>query len=169
MGFKRFIANLAVSQVHRIEVAFSDEKLDSAGISAKSDIEEDLGIEGITQVRFSELYYLDLPLEDSQIAEIAEKVFTDPIVQEARVDMEIFDEYDFCIEVRLHPDVTDNLGITAQEAIEDYIGMETTGSVRSARRYYITGGISKLQAEIICRKLLANEIIETFTVVEKHG
>ena len=151
-----------------IEIAFSDERLDSTGISAKSDIEEDLGIRGVEKARFSELYYIDLPDEMGRIGEIAEKVFLDPIVQKHSLGPPIFKDYDFYIEVRLHNDVTDNLGMVAKEAIEDYLGRKAGGTVRSAKRYYLTGRIKREDAEKMARKLFANEIIETFTVAGKN-
>ena len=151
--------------MHCIEIAFSDEKLDSAGTGAKNDIIEDIGISGIEKVRFSELYYLEFPLETSKAREIAQNVFLDPIVQKFSVDGELFADYNFCIEVRFHPDVTDNLGMTAEEAIEDYTREKPQGHVHSARRYYITGNITREDAQTIASKLLANEVIETYKII----
>ncbi len=155
--------------MHRIEVAFRDESLDSVGLSAKSDVEEDLGFKAIEKIRFSELYYLDLPIGGQQLSQIAEKVFSDPILQSVSVDKDLFSEYDFLVEVKLHEDVTDNLGIVALEGIEDFLGKKTGGKVRSARRYYLKGELSSEDAQAITKGLFANEIIETFRIGAKNG
>ncbi len=155
--------------MHCIEVAFSRERLDSTGYSARKDMEEDLGIMGISKVRFTELYYIDSPFEPAKIQEIAAKVFIDPIVQKFSTSGPVYIDYDFYAEIRLHPDVTDNLGMTAQEAIEDYLGAKLEGTVRSAKRYYFNGAISRSDVEKICRQMLANGIIETFEIGGKNA
>ena len=147
-----------------IEIAFSNELLDSTGIGAKNDIKEDLGIKGIEKVRFTELYYLELDLPAEKIDEIARMVFLDPIVQTYSIGRGIFPQYDYYVEVRLHADVTDNLGIVAKEAIEDFLGKKIEGVVRSAKRYYISGKISQEDAQRMAKGLFANEIIETYRV-----
>lgn len=154
--------------MHSIEVAFSDEALDSAGISAKKSVSDDLGIPGIEKVRCSEVYYLELRLEegDGKLRGIAEKVFTDPIVQSFSVDHYLIQAYDFMIEVGFNAGVTDNLAIVAREAIGDYLGREVPGKISTARRYYITGGITAGDAERIAREMLANGVIESYKVEE---
>ncbi len=153
--------------MHSIEVAFSDERLDSSGISVKSSVSEDLGISTIRKVRCSEAYYLEVPIEGEKLSEVAQKVFTDPIVQSFSIDKNLLEDFDFLIEVKLHPDVTDNLAIVTHEAIEDFLGYKVRGQVRSARKFYISGKISEKDAGRIAKEMLANEAIETYTVEAK--
>jgi len=61
------------------------------------------------------------------------------------------------------------VGIVALEGIEDFLGRKIEGNVRTARRYYFTGAVSKQDAERIARQLFANELIETFSIGEKSG
>ncbi len=153
--------------MHCIEVAFLDERFDSAGICVKNYVSEDLGISGIEKVRCSEGYYLQVPLEGPKLEEVCQKVFADPIVQRYSIDHNLLTDFDFLIEVRLHPDVTDNLAIVTHEAIEDYLGYKVRGEIRSARRYYVSGKIPAKDAGKIAKEMLANEAIETYTIEAK--
>ncbi len=150
--------------MHSIEVAFRDERLDSAGISLKNAVLGDLGILGLEKVRCTESYYLEIPLDAEKLREIAGKVFADPIVQSYSVDGGLLQGFDFVIEVRLHPDVTDNLAIVTHEAVEDFLGYRVRGKIRSGRRYYLSGKISEKDAQRIAREMLANGMVETYTV-----
>jgi len=156
-----------VAHIHRIEVALKDENLDSNGFSVKKDIEDDLQINGIDSIKATELYYFYTQIEEEKLKEIAEKVFIDPIIQKYSLDETIFQNYNYFIEVKFNEDVTDNVGIIAKEAMEDYLGEKISGKIRTAKRYYFEGNISKEDLEKIGKELLANEVIETFEVKHK--
>ena len=155
---------------HRIEVAFSRASLDSAGETTKNDITDDLGIPGIESVRTSEIYYIGTTpaISESELKKVAESVFIDPLTQNYSLSEKLFKEFDFFIEVRLHEDVTDNVGIVALEGIEDFLGKKLGGRVRTAKRFYIEGKISRQECERIARELLANDVIEEFSVGVKE-
>ena len=153
--------------MHRVEVAFSNEGLDSIGYSTKNSVSEDLGIEGLEKIRYSEAYYIYTSLENGKLREIIEKVFVDPVLQSFSIDEDLIKDFDFKVEVKYHADVTDNLAIVAKEAMEDYLGVKVEGNVKTARRYYITGQITIEQAKRIAKEMLANEIIETYSVEAK--
>ncbi len=157
-----------MTKTHSIEVAFFDETLDAAGIGAKFDIVEDLGINSIEKIRFSEIYYIEMPLGPDKIETIAQKVFLDPIVQAYSTTKPVIEDYNYYVEVKLHADVTDNLGTVAKEAIEDFLGKKIEGTVRSAKRYYISGKLGRETVEQIARQLFSNEIIENFTIDQKE-
>tara|TARA_Y100000310_G_scaffold322298_1_gene381176 strand:+ start:1141 stop:1602 length:462 start_codon:yes stop_codon:yes gene_type:complete len=151
--------------MQRIEVAFKDNNLDSIGLSTKNDIEEDLGIKEIENTHFAEMYYFDVQ-EKLNLKEIAEKVFIDPITQTFSIDEEIFPKYDFYLEVKLHPDVTDNVGIVALEGVSDYLGKKLNGKIITAKKFYFEGKASREKVERIAKELLANEVIETYEIGE---
>jgi len=157
-----------VAQVHRIEVALKDENLDSSGFSTKQDIQDDLQINGIDSVKSTELYYFYIQIGEEKLKEITEKVFIDPIIQKYSFDKTIFQSYNYYIEVKFNEDVTDNVGIIAKEATEDYLGEKINGKIRTAKRYYFDGTISKEDLEKIGKELLANEVIETFEVKQNE-
>ncbi|MCR4368921.1 MAG: hypothetical protein NUV67_03375 [archaeon] len=150
--------------VHKLEVAFKEKKDDSTGFAAKNDIEEDLGIGGLDSIFTSEIYYIDAELAAQKILEIAENVFIDPLIQKFSLKGNVHSGAKNFVEVKLHPDVTDNLGIVAKEAIEDYLGKPLEGNIRTSRKYYLYGDIDAKAAKRIAKELLANEAIETFEV-----
>ena len=156
-----------MAHIHRIEVALKDENLDSNGFSTKQDIGDDLQINGIDSVKSTEVYYFYTQLGEEKLKQIAEKVFIDPIIQKYSVNKTIFQNYKYYIEVKFNEDVTDNVGIIAKEAVEDYLGEKIEGNIRTAKRYYFDGNISKEDLEKIGSELLANDVIETFEVKHK--
>ena len=153
--------------MHKLEITVSNKKNDSTGFSTKIDIEEDLGITGIDSIGFAEVYFFETTLDKEKIKEIAEKAFTDPLIQKFTIDEDAYENYDYYVEVKLHEDVTDNVGLIAIEAVEDFLGKKIEGKIRTAKKYYFEGTISKEQIEKISKELLANEVIETFTIGEK--
>ncbi len=151
----------------RIEVMLKQKSLDSAAFSLKSDIKEDLGIKNIDSLRTSELFYMQSRLSGKKIREMTEKAFTDPILQKFSINKNLETGYDAYIEVKFHEDVTDNAGIIAKETIGDFIGKKTDAIVRSARRYYFKGKMTRKDLEKIAEGLLANKVIENYEVVTK--
>ncbi len=143
-----------------IEIAFSEESLDSVGASVKKDLEEDLKIKGIKKVRYSEVYYLE-ETKTEKLKEIAEKLFVDPVIQTYSINQDLIKGYDFLIEVKYHENVTDNLGATATESIADYTSENI--KVRSAKKYYFFGK-DKRKAEKIAVGLLCNPLIENYRI-----
>ncbi len=155
-----------MSKKQFIEVAFTEESLDSEGHTIKSDIKEDLKIEGIENIRTSELYYFEKEINSEQLEKITSKVFVDPLIQKYSVNKNLFEKFNYFVEVKLHNDVTDNVGIIAEEGIKDYTSKEIGGKIRTAKRYYIEGNISKETVEKIAKEFLANEVIENFEIEE---
>jgi len=156
-----------VTPNRRVEVTFSDKKLDSGGISTKNDIIEDLHIKEIDSVRTSEIYYFYSKIDEKKLAEISEKVLTDPLTQTYSLKGNAIKDFSCSVEIKLHEDVTDNVGIVAQEAVEDFLGKKLEGKIRVSRKYYFFGKITKQTAEKIAKELLANSVIETFEVEVK--
>ncbi|MFH1586222.1 MAG: phosphoribosylformylglycinamidine synthase subunit PurS [Candidatus Diapherotrites archaeon] len=147
----------------RIEVSLLPEFTDSAGNGALSDIKEDLLIKSVESVKFVDVYLLEAKLDEKKVKEIAEKLLIDPITQEFKINSEFFRGFDWAIEVSLHKNVTDNVGMTAEEGIEDIIGKKFEGSVRTARKYLLKGNLKEDEVKRICTDLLANEIIENYS------
>ena len=153
-----------MTQIHRIEVALKNQNLDSNGFSTKQDIQDDLQINEIDSVKFTELYYFNTQVPEDKLKQVAEKVFIDPIIQNYSLNKTIFENFSYYIEVKLNSDVTDNVGIIAKEAMEDYLGEKIEGNIRTAKRYYFEGNVSKEILEKIAKELLANDVIETFEI-----
>jgi len=129
-----------VKQIHRVEVAFKSNNLDSVGFSTKKkNIEEDLQIKGIEAIHSAEVYYFELEMQKEKIKEISERVLIDPLTQNFSINENVYSKYDYFIEVKLHNDVTDNIGIVSLEGIQDYLGKQISGKIRTAKKFYFEG------------------------------
>jgi phosphoribosylformylglycinamidine synthase len=78
-------------------------------------------------------------------------------------------DFDWIIEVGFRPGVTDNVGRTAREAIELVLGRELKEEekVYTSKQCLITGNLSLREIEKIATGILANELIQRFTIVRK--
>jgi len=67
--------------------------------------------------------------------------------------------------VKLKKEVTDNVGATARQAIEDLLDRKLLEeeTIRSGRKYLLRGNIQEEEVKRICTGLLANELIEEFS------
>ena len=150
---------------HRVEVGFKEQKNDPIGASVKADIEDDLEIKGIETVSFIEFFELNAELQEEKAKEIAEKLLVDPIIQEYSLNKELSAAFDWAIEVKLKKEVTDNVGATARQAIEDLLDRKLLEeeTIRSGRKYLLRGNIQEEEVKRICTGLLANELIEEFS------
>ncbi|AJF59803.1 MAG: phosphoribosylformylglycinamidine synthase [archaeon GW2011_AR10] len=150
---------------HRVEVGFKEQKNDPIGASVKADIEDDLEIKGIETVSFIEFFELNAELQEEKAKEIAEKLLVDPIIQEYSLNKELSAAFDWEIEVKLKKEVTDNVGATARQAIEDLLDRKLLEeeTIRSGRKYLLRGNIQEEEVKRICTGLLANELIEEFS------
>jgi len=154
--------------MHVIEVGTKSGLFDALGEGVKNSIAEDLGITGVKSVRFLDVYNINAELGEGGLNAVAEKVLSDPISQSFSVNSPLDSGFDWEITVKYNPDVTDNVGFTAKKAIEDFLGKELGRGdcVRSARKYLLRGKISREDAERICKRLLANAIVEVYEIRE---
>ena len=65
------------------------------------------------------------------------------------------------IEVWFRTGVTDNVGETTLKAVKD-LGIQGITGAFTGRGYVIDGRLDEAQVETICRRLLANDIIEDY-------
>ncbi|MEM4555141.1 MAG: phosphoribosylformylglycinamidine synthase subunit PurL [Candidatus Anstonellaceae archaeon] len=151
--------------VCRIEVGIKPEFEDPVGNALLHRIKTELGISSCSAVRVICVYAIDSDLGENQLAELARKLFADPIIEVFSVNSPLFDStrFDFAVFVGFKPKVKDNTGDTAKEAIEDLLGRKI-GSVHSAKHYLFCGKLTKAEVETIARRLLANELIQRFEV-----
>ncbi|MBM3229109.1 phosphoribosylformylglycinamidine synthase, partial [Candidatus Parvarchaeota archaeon] len=119
----------------------------------------------------------DVQLSTQELDFLGREVFVDPIVQAYCAfpgDLPLpvaltsaFGASDFsvAIEVGFLPGVTDNVGRTACEAMEDALKRPLGGQAYSCIQYLVWGPISIQQARKIGEKLLANTLIERVSVL----
>lgn len=155
--------------VHRVEVSVKSDFSDPVGESVRKDIAEDLGLQ-VDSVRTVDVYSTNIKLTQRELEEAARGPFSDPIVQVYSIDEPLTaKDYDWLIEVGFRPGVTDNVGMTAKDAIENLLGRKVEGAVFTSRKYLIKGNIRKAQVSRIAKDLLANSLIERWEIVKKGG
>ncbi len=150
---------------HRIEVCLKQALVDPAGKRLKSRIALDLGII-VGDLHVGDAYIIDRDLNRDQLELIVEEVFRDPVIQEASIDKPLSISFDHLIEVGFRPGVTDNVGRTSREAVERtlHINFGPDEGIYTRKLYFITGDISEEQVARIAKDLLANDLIQTWTL-----
>lgn len=154
--------------VHKIEVGFKEGVTDAAGEGVRGRILEHLGI-GVERVRTVEVYTIDGAMSSEQADFLRETLFTDPVIQESSLNAPLEWEFSWMIEVGYRPGVTDNVGRTSVEGIQDALGDKLSGGVKvyTSRKYLISGEISREDAERIASGLLANELIQRWKITSR--
>jgi len=148
----------------RIEVGYREGIFDALGHLTVQDI-RDLGITGVSEVRTGGIYWIEGDLSEDEVHRICRELLADPITQ----------EYEFypadsppslppdawVVEVRYRPGVTDAVGDSVVKGVRD-MGIDSIRRARTGRKYIIRGNLSKDEIETICRRLLYNDVIETY-------
>ncbi|MCP4763022.1 MAG: phosphoribosylformylglycinamidine synthase [archaeon] len=145
--------------VHRIEAGISI----AGGI--KNAIMTDLGIKNIEKVEVINVYTLEGKLTQDELIFLGKEVFSDPISENFSIDKPLASSFNGTIaEVGFKPGVTDNVGTTAIEGVEDAIKKTLNGAYFS--KQYLLYGIEPKVAEIIVKDLLANILIERWEIID---
>ncbi len=149
-----------MSQVHRIEASLSGSK------GLKNAIMQDLSITSVQKVETVEVYTLEGgDLTSEELAFLGKEVFSDPITDMFAIDHPLAMPFTGAIaEVGFKPGVTDAVGMTSVEAVKDAIGKRLDAAYTS--RQYLFYGVDVKTAERIVKDLIANSLIERWTVVE---
>ncbi|RJR13047.1 phosphoribosylformylglycinamidine synthase subunit PurL [Candidatus Parcubacteria bacterium] len=114
------------------------------------------------------LYTIDATLTSRELEKAAARL-TNPIAEVYSLEKVSYPtECSFCIEIGYLPGVTDNVGKTARETIEDAIErkMSTDEAVFSSTALFLTGTLSKRDAEKFSAEL-HNPLIERASVYTK--
>lgn len=150
---------------HRISVGMKPDFRDPAGQDVQHQLKNDLEIE-VDSVRVFNVYTLHADLDDAQVEQVRTELFTDPIIQESTIDILFTNDYDYLVEVGFLPGVTDNVGKSSAEGIEDIIGrrFEEGEAVYSSIQYAVKGEITEEVCDRFTRDLLANGLIQHWTI-----
>ena len=151
--------------MHEIQAGYKENKVDFTAIALKNSIEEDLRIKSIKSLRILDVFRIESNLFPSQVQRIARELLHDSITQQYSIDRPLINVFDWLIEVKFHDNVTDNVAIAALEGIEDLIGRKFRENewLKTARHYLIEGKLNENEIQRICKDLLANELIESFS------
>ncbi|GMW03305.1 MAG: hypothetical protein AMXMBFR84_44390 [Candidatus Hydrogenedentota bacterium] len=138
---------------------------DPVGNGLQLQIAEDLGIQ-VDAVHVVDVYTIDAVLTEDELKQVQRELFTDPIIQDSATNRTLPSKYDYLIEVGFRPGVTDNVGKSAAEGIADTIGRSLTEGegVYKSTLYALQGDVSGKECERIAKDLLANDLIQRWTV-----
>jgi phosphoribosylformylglycinamidine synthase subunit PurSL len=155
---------------HRIEVGFKPAHRDAHGERVRERVRSDLGI-ALDQVRTIDVYTLDMDLSAEELENLAAGPFSDPIIHVWGIDTPLAGDFDWLVEVGLRPGVTDNVGRTALEAAMLRLGRSPRDDEKifASRQYLFSGALSRDQVERISSGLLANDLIQSCTIVDASG
>ncbi len=157
----------ADSKTWRIAVVNKADVVDAVGEGLRGDI-LDLGINGIERVRHVRLYALRGALSGDELDRITTGLLADPVTQD---HLEMAAEGlpaapgEWGVEVWFRRGVTDAVGETALKGSRD-LGVAGIESVETGRGYILAGQLVRSQIDTICRRLLANDVIERYACYE---
>ena len=155
--------------MHRIETIIKNGYVDSIADNTLKSVRNHLNHSGINldKVRTVRGYTIYFPLSREQLELLGKELFSDPIVEQYSIDnpfacSDSFKEFNWFIEIRFKPGVTDNIGNTASTIARDILQKQIV--VSSSLQYLLKGSLNKEMAEKIGRELLGNELIEDFVI-----
>jgi len=156
----------------RIEVALKPGLADSFGEATRKRINEDLSLPA-DAVRTVRVYTVEADISDEELKAAAAGPYCDPVTQDfslGSLALEKNMDFDWLIEVGFRPGVTDNEGRTAAGALALLIGRELADheKVYTSVQYLIKGALSRSDAEKIASGLLANTLIQRYTIMSRE-
>jgi phosphoribosylformylglycinamidine synthase len=151
---------------HRIEVGVKPGFRDARGESIRDQVREDLAIE-VGEVGVLDVYTLDAELSPTELERVRSELFTDAVMERSAVDAPLAKGFDFAVEVGFLPGVTDNVGKSATEGLQDTLGRVLPDGERAYKStlYTMSGGVSHETCDHIARDLLANQLIERWSIL----
>ena len=148
---------------HRVNVGYKSEAIDILGTKKRGEIENFLNIK-VSSVRTRKVYTIAAKLSQEELKLITRELLVDPIIEQAEAPLPSFN---WLIEVGYKPGVTDNVGRTSKTAIQEVL-KRTLGEndeIYTSTQYLIKGTeLGYKDAERVVRELLANELVERWTI-----
>ena len=160
---------IMVSSVHRIEVRYTRDPR----LKTRTDRIRSLGFP-IEEIHLVDVYTIATGSRNFNSGELAEigAQLINPVVQEYTVDAPTQALFEYAIEVGFLPGVTDNVGMTARQTIEDYFSMkfEEGDAVFTSQLFFVRGDLDADALRQLAT-ILANPLINRVTVKtrEEYG
>jgi phosphoribosylformylglycinamidine synthase II len=143
----------------RVEVSVKPGLPDPRGESLKADI-RDLGIGTVQQIRVSDVYLLEGNLSQKELESICRQLLADPVAEQYSLgEAPPAPPGTHAVEVAYNPGVMDPVEESVSKGIRD-LGVTTVTSVKTAKRYYLSGQLSASDIELISSKLLVNSVVQ---------
>ncbi len=129
--------------VNRIDILY---KIKDTRAEAKKRAFESMGFKGkIKEVVIADSYLVDAGLNNDQI-EKAANLLTNSFLEKNTINtLPVEKPFAWMIEIGLLPGVTDNVGATAKETIEDYFRLpfKNGENVYASHTYFLIGSLSE--------------------------
>lgn len=153
--------------VHRIEVRYKTDPR----LKVRTDRIRSLGFQA-EELHLVDVYTIATTSRDfspEELEAIASQL-ANMVVQEYTIDAPTRANFDYAIEVGFLPGVTDNVGTTARQTIEDYFSMKFTGGdgVYSSQLFFVCGRIGDDAAGKLAGTL-ANPLVNRVHVRTRAG
>ncbi|MBX3179990.1 MAG: phosphoribosylformylglycinamidine synthase [Candidatus Hydrogenedentes bacterium] len=149
---------------NRIEVAMQPGRPDPAGEAVRHTLAEDLHI-AAGSVRVINIYTVHAALSSDELERVRAELFTDPIIETSAINQSLARDFDFVVEVGFRPGVTDNVGKSALEGIQDTIGRRLpAGAAVFKSKQYVFKGIAEADCLRATKRCLANDLIERWVM-----
>jgi len=159
---------LKKDNVFLVEIGLKDNLSDAFGRDVMHSAHE-LGIPGIRSVRVTEVYRLTGDVTRDLARRIAEGLLFDPVSQRMKVrDRVPGVQGKTTIVVWYKKGVTDPVALTAQKGIRD-LGIRKDISVSCGKKYECGGVLKKQDAETLARTVLANTLIQDFSILTSRS
>ncbi len=143
---------------------------DTKAVNLQQNVKQQLGID-TGNIKTSKLYLIDYPIRQDDIKVYAEKCLQNTITEEVLFNR-IYDDASFqsMIAVAQLPGVTDDIGISAQMALADFLNRDIDLNVQHIYTqdiYYFEKKLSKNQLDEIARAFLGNPLIHHIQLLQK--
>ena len=118
----------------------------------------DMGF-SVNNVELADTYTFDIDFNETDLSKVSNNL-SNSVFQRTAETIKSKNKFDYVVEVGFLPGVTDNVGNTARESIEDSLNIKLDGqAVYSSQMMFLSGDISRKDAEII-GSTFANPVIQ---------
>ena len=153
----------------KIEVYYKPDTPDVAGEGMLEDI-ANLGIRGVDSVLTAKVYWIEGEFQGQEIKRICSELLVDSVTEDfysQSIDgcskLPITEIAAWTVEVRFKPGVTDAVGDSVVKGIRD-LGISGISAAQTGKKYWMCGDLERDAIKAISQSLLANEVIQTFTI-----
>ena len=151
---------------HRIEIGLKAGLKDPRGAGVVARARRYLHLP-VRSCRVRDVYKIDAELSRRQLDRVR-AAFTDSVLARSAVARLAPPPFDWLVEVGFKPGVTDNVGRTAREVLQDVLGRELAAreDVFTATQYFLKGALDRNQVAQLANELLANGLIQTIRIFD---
>ena len=129
--------------VHRIEI--SSKISDTRALVKKRKLESMGFKDRVNDINLVDVYTIDSEFNNGELAKIA-SMLVNPVFQKAAINESLFTEerFDYALEIGFLPGVTDNVGNTTKQGIEDLLKLNIPEqNVYSSQMFLLSGNLTR--------------------------